>query len=109
MNTNELNSIFEKHAFLSNFGYEPEVGMGGAYYQRDLSDTSWITLGGNTGTDDFENILGCDASRVNATIVSESGHEEHFFQLSDVLDIEKTTIVTQELIEQFLTKVNDAI
>ena len=105
MNTKETDyqTSIENHTFVTNYGFRAEIGMGGVWYEREINEHNWMTLGGNTGTDDFENVIGSTASYVRSEHHNSDGEIVEQWILSDVLkDVDSDTIVDQEIAERFL-------
>ena len=102
----DVERAFEAHKkFLQQHGWETESDMGGDWYEKTLSESEYLTLGGNTGADDFYNVLGSIAEKVNICHMNDGGEVLYIYELHHVLKIDGDTIVDEKLLVQFVLRV----
>jgi len=103
----EVKLSIKRHSFVKDFGFRVEDDMGGTWYEKDLSSDEYFTFGGNTGEDDYQNVIGSKASNVNICHMNHGGEVLEIYHLHLVLDIKEDTIVTQKIAEKFLEQFNN--
>jgi len=92
----------EQHKFLEQYGFEYTVDMGGSYWEKILGEDVSLCLGGDECKFHcFDKIIGSEAGESG---MMRYGLTEDHWCMADVLEIPKETILTQELIESFIKK-----